>query len=166
MQALLLLKACCNFGFAQNCCMQQLDCSSSSAAIKGLAGNPAAEAENLVRLLRCSSNPVEPLADFLTSLRSPDAEAVAAAAASAGVIEVLERLLRGEIGSVEEDAAQALAAAAMTRLIEHNGGDALAKLISDKGAVIVGPGRGSSGAAPLKPWPDSDLNCARYLAEG
>jgi hypothetical protein len=146
--------------------MQQLRYSTSAAAADGLARDPASYAQLLVRRLRCGGSALEPLADFVTVLRSPDADVVAAAAVAAGVIEALERLMRGEVELKEEGAVQTLAAVALTRLIPHNGGAALARFVTDKGGVIIGEARGCSGAAALKAWPGTGLSGAAALAEG
>ncbi len=84
------------------CLMQQLRYCTSAAAADGLARDPASYAQLLVRHLRCGGSALEPLADFVTVLRSPDADVVAAAAVAAGVIEALERLMRGEVELKEE----------------------------------------------------------------
>jgi hypothetical protein len=146
--------------------VQQLRYSTSAAAADGLTREPAAYAELLVRRLGCSSNLLEPLAELLTALRSPDAEVIAASSAAAGVIDLLERAMRGEVGSSEERAVQALAAVVMTRLMLQNGGAALARCITDKGALIIGQSRGCKGAAPLKAWSTAGYTCASFLAEG
>jgi hypothetical protein len=151
---------------AEYCLMQQLRYSTSAAAADGLARDPASYAQLLVRRLRCGGA-LEPLADFVTVLRSPDAEIVAAAAVAAGVIEALERLMRGEVEveGKEEGAVQTLAAVALTRLIPHNGGAALARFVTDKGGVIIGEARGCSGAAALKAWSGCGSGAA-VLQEG
>ena len=145
--------------------MQQLRYSTLAAAVDGLTRDAAAYAQHLVSQLRCS-DPMQPLADFLTAMRSPDAEEMAAAAVAAGAIEALERIMRGEVGCKEEGGSQVLAAAALARLMAHDGGAALARCITDKGAVIIGPARGCSGAAALKAWRSTGQSCARVLAEG
>ncbi len=61
---------------------------------------------------------------------------------------------------------QTLAAVALTRLIPHNGGAALARFVTDKGGVIIGEVRGCSGAAALKAWPGAGQSGAAALAEG
>ena len=148
--------------------MQQLRFSTSAAAADGLTRDCSIWAAHLVRQLRCGSDPLEPLADFLTAMSSPDAAVVGAAAAAAGAVEVLEKLMRGEAAGREEGAVQALAAAAMTRLIPHSDGcgAALARFITVKGAVVIGAGRGCSGAAALKTWRIAGQTCASVLAEG
>lgn len=146
--------------------VQQLRYSTSAAAAEGLTREPAAYAQQLVRRLGSSSGALEPLAELLTALRSPDAEVIAASSVAAGVIELLERAMRGEVGSADEGAVQALAAVVLTRLMPHNGGLALARCITDKGALIIGQARGCSGAAPLKAWSAAGHTCASYLAEG
>jgi hypothetical protein len=146
--------------------MHTLRYSSSAAAADGLTPDPKAHGEHLVRKLACGSGLLQALADFVTALRSPDAKIIADSAAAAGAIEALERVMRGEVGSENEGAAQALAAVAMTRLMPHNGGQALARFITDKGGMIIGQGRGCSGAAPLRAWSSAGHTCASFLAEG
>jgi hypothetical protein len=151
----------------------QLRYSTSAAAADGLTRDPRAHAQQLVRRLERSDDaalcedPLAALADFLTALRSPDGDAVAAAAAAPGVIEALERMLRGEVDGKDRDSMQALAACALARLIHRNGGAAaaLARCITDKGAMIVGQGRGCSGAAALKVLRREGHTCAGFLAE-
>jgi hypothetical protein len=145
--------------------MRTLRYSTSAAAADGLLRNPAAYGEHLVRQLACNSS-LQTLADFVTALRSPDAEVIAEAAAAAGAIEELERVMRGEVGGGDEGALQALAAIALTRLMRQNGCQALAKFITDKGAMIIGQGRGCGGAAPLKAWSSAGHTCTSFLAEG
>ena len=83
--------------------MQQLRYSTSAAAADGLTREPRAHALQLVRRLERShdaafrDDPLAALADFFTALRSPDGETVAAAAAAAGAVEALERMMRGEV---------------------------------------------------------------------
>ena len=148
--------------------MQQLRYSTSAAAAHGLTRDAAAHAEQVVRQLRCGGDLLQPLADFLTAMRSPEAEAFAAAAVAAGAVEALEKVMRGEVGccSGDEGAAQTLAASVMVRLMPHDGGTALARFITDKGAVIIGQGRGCGGAAALKPWQSTGHTSASVLAEG
>ncbi len=154
--------------------MQQLRYSTSAAAADGLTRDPRAHALQLVRRLERSDDaafrddPLAALADFFTALRSPDGETVAAAAAAAGAVEALERMMRGEVEGKQGGAVQALAARALTRLVRHNGGAALARFVTDKGAMIVGQGRGCSGAAALKAWGGGGEGhtCASFLAEG
>jgi hypothetical protein len=146
--------------------VQTLRFSTSAAAADGLTRDPAAHGQQLTRELACGSNLLQALADLITALRSPDAEVIAASAAAAGAIEALERVMRGEVGGADVGAAQALAAVALTRFMPHNGGQALARFITDKGDMIVGQGRGCGAAAPLKAFSSTGHTCASFLAEG
>ena len=81
-------------------------------------------------------------------------------------MDLIVRAMGGGGGVSDDRGVQGLTAGVRARLLPHNGGAALARCITDNGALIIGQTRGCNGAAPLKAWSTAGHTCASFLAEG